>query len=120
MAFPFIMLAQAILAKKKAEQDNQEFNRQRDIQAETTRMSPWTGMQAAAPVKPNETATMLEGVGSGWAMQQNLEKSKKQDELFDAYLKKMQMGQGGQQGANFSGDFSPWSNMGSAGIKYYG
>lgn len=75
MAFPFLLLAGALLGKKKQEQEQAEFNRQREIQAETTRMSPWTGMQAAAPKAPKgKMANMASGAMSGWAMQQSLPK----------------------------------------------
>lgn len=48
--------------------------KQRQLQAETTRYSPWTGMQAEAPKRTDWLGNMLQGGLGGGMMGMNIDK----------------------------------------------
>jgi hypothetical protein len=85
-----------------------EYDRQKKIQAETTRMSPWTGMRAEAPVPVNAAGNILEGAMTGLSLHQGMGRAAKQDELMDAYKKNLLAGTSGAQAPMYG---SAWSGM---------
>ena len=94
MAIPLLALMGigAATGMVKNQDKKKQFDEQKRIQAETTRMSPWTGMSAAAPENFSSMGNILEGAMGGLSMHQNMGKAAKQDELMDAYLKNLNGG----------------------------
>lgn len=88
MALPLLALMGigAGMGMLKNQEKKRQFDEQKRIQAETTRMSPWTGMSASAPEQYSSTGNVLEGAMGGLSMHQNMGRAAKQDELMDAYL----------------------------------
>lgn len=62
-------LGGAGLGLVKNNQDKAEYNRQKELAAQTAQYSPWTGMQADMPKnKPNAFGSLLQGALGGAQM----------------------------------------------------
>lgn len=65
--------------------DGGKADRERKLQAETTRWSPWTGMTAQAPSTPDAFGSIMQGGLSGFALGQNAQGAANQDALNNRY-----------------------------------
>jgi hypothetical protein len=81
---PWGALAGAILGLGKGMLDKKKEDADRKIQAETTRYSPWTHMQAAAPQRADLLGSTMQGGMTGAAMGQNMNSQNQQNALLDA------------------------------------
>lgn len=71
MPLPILPVAGAALGGIKSIFDLLSADKQRHVQAETTRFSPWTHMQAPAPNEANPIGNILQGGFTGLALDQN-------------------------------------------------
>lgn len=88
--------------------------RQRRVQAETTRYSPWTGMQAAAPKPTDYLGNTMQGAMTGATLGQGMETQAQQKKFQDAQMARwdsealaQQAAQGGSAGAYGWGGMAP-------------
>lgn len=81
---PWGALAGAIIGLGKGYMDSKKEDKDRKIQAETTRYSPWTHMQAAAPQRADFLGSAMQGGMTGAAMGQNVNNSNQQNALLQS------------------------------------
>lgn len=72
MALPILPLVMLLASAAKTEGDLQRRKEDQQVQATTTRYSPWTKMQAPAPNHVDPVGNALSGVAAGMMMQQSL------------------------------------------------
>jgi hypothetical protein len=77
MPFPLLgLIAGALAGFGKHLGDAQKFQKEKEVQGATTRYSPWTHMQAAAPTRPGSIfGDVLSGGTAGASFQQGLDSS---------------------------------------------
>lgn len=66
--------------------DSGRADRQRKVQAETTRWSPWTGMQAQAPQEPDYLGSALQFGTTGAMLGQGFQNQATQNDFNSKYL----------------------------------
>lgn len=97
----WLMVAGLGVGAAKSGMDAEKAERQRKVQAATTRYSPWTGMQGQAPEEANVAGNMLQGGMTGAGLAQNASALESQKALQGAqvnYLNSQAMVPGMQQG----------------------
>lgn len=74
-------LAMGALGAAKGISDQKTEARQRAAQAETTRYSPWTGMQAQAPQEANIGGDVMQGAVTGMGLGQGMDSADSANEF---------------------------------------
>lgn len=110
---------------KGATVDKQKEKKQALLQSETTRYSPWTHMQGAAPERADPIGNGLAGFGAGLAMDQNnqafkLDKALKEKALNNPYTTNVNTtgGWGNSGGSNVWGSMSSMDDYKAAPNPY--
>ena len=113
MAFPVAMAAMMAASAYKAKQDQNKADRDRMVEAEVMRNSPWTNMKPNRVQDPDGTGTMMQGAASGYAMDQNMASQQNQQDLQKAQIDWYKNNPGSPAATNTAGSAGSAAEVGT-------